>query len=662
MKKKALSSLLWISVAIVLIDLGYVLYFLVIHNNLQNLFQITTQLFPDPFLPFYIRIPIFIVTVLMLFFLYRNRQNLKNEIRLRQQIESENLEQGKSLEKSLALSKATLEATADGILVVDENRRIAGHNQKFAQMWGIPSSVLVSGNDKEAVNFVLNQLKDPQGFVNSLERLYNSEPWAEYLDELEFKDGKFFERYTKPQVQGGEIIGRVFSFRDVTKRKEMEKQLIYQATHDSLTMLPNRVILLDRINQAIKEETRAKIMAAVLFFDLDRFKLINDSLGHNLGDAVLQRVSKRLSECIRESDTVARWGGDEFVILLRNLKREEDVIPIVEKCLEMLEKEFSIGRYKLSVTSSVGVAFFPKDGKNAEDLLKNADSAMYYAKSNGHNTYKFYTPKMNARTKYLLELSNELHFSLQKNQLELYYQPIVDLKEGNVVGAEALLRWNHPKKGMISPKEFIPIAEDTGLILPIGEWVLRRACVEAKKWQNSIMSDFCISVNLSSQQFKQREILRILKSILEETELNPNRLDLELTESIIMENAQVYLDLMKSMKDIGVGLVIDDFGTGYSSLSYLKMFPVDKIKIDKSFIQDISREEEGEAIVRAILAMAKELRLKVIAEGIEQHIQLDFLKMQVCEFGQGYFFSRPLPKSEFEKLLIQNIKHPHSLL
>jgi diguanylate cyclase (GGDEF)-like protein len=595
---------------------------------------------------------IFLFSVIAIIFLiYRNNQVLKKEISRRTRVEQESQKKGENLERALSLGIATLESTADGILVVDENRKIAGYNQKFANMWNIPSSVLVPGNDNEAVQHVLKQLKDPDEFIKSLERLYYSDPGAEYIDEVEFKDGKIFERYTIPQRLGDKIIGRVFSFRDITKRKQMEEQLIYQATHDALTLLPNRVILLDRIKQAIKYSRRSHQIAAVLFFDLDRFKLVNDSLGHDLGDILLQSVARRLEHCVRENDTVARWGGDEFVILLTSLSCEEDVIPIVNKCLESLGEVFVIDKFHLNVTTSVGISFFPKDGQNPFSLLKNADSAMYFAKSEGHNTYKFYTQKMNKHTREQLELANDLHNALVKDQLTLHYQPLIDLKNNSIVGVEALLRWYHPSRGLISAKEFIPIAEDTGLILSIGEWVLRKACFQNKFWQEKGLPHIFMSVNLSGQQFKQKNVVELVNSILKETRLDPKYLEMELTESVIMENTRAYLNYMKELKKIGVGISIDDFGTGYSSLSYLKRFPVDKIKIDQSFITDLPDNDEDAAIVRAILALAKHLNLQVVAEGIETESQLSFLRKNGCNVGQGYLFSKPIPSEAFAKLL-----------
>jgi len=654
MKKSTKYTLLAILTGGIVLSVGYLLTDATLTKKILSYYLIVDKFFMHPILPFYFRLLAMILLVCAIVFLYRDSTLLKKEIRHREQIEKESIEKGNELEKSLALSKATLEATADGILVVDANRKFAGHNKQFVEMWKVPPSILGPGNDEKAVNHILSQLKDPNEFIAGLERLYKAEPWAEHLDEILFKDGRIFERYTKPQMQGDEIIGRVFSFRDVTRRKEMEEQLMYQATHDSLTALANRVILLDRINQELKTSKRSKNIGAVLFFDLDQFKLVNDGLGHDIGDILLQAVARRLEHCIREQDTVARWGGDEFVILLTDLKHENEAIPVAIKCLKVLEESFVIDKHTLSITSSVGISFLPKDGKTTMTLLKNADSAMYYAKNEGRNNYKVYTQIMGAYTKKQLELTNELHEAVKSNQLMVYYQPLVDLRDGSITGAEALLRWNHPTLGFIAPQDFIPVAEDTGLILAMGEWVLRMACLQAKSWQEKGFPALTMAINLSGRQFKQKNIPEIVAKIIKETKIEAQYIELELTESVIMDNTQAFLEYMHELKAMGVKLVIDDFGTGYSSLSYLKRFPVDTLKIDLSFIAGIPGSKDDTAIVRAILAMAKQLHLDVVAEGIETENQLSFLTDNFCQRGQGFLFSEAVPSDEFTNLLKKN--------
>lgn len=635
-----------------------ILFCLLIFTNIgetfRSLYISLSEVASVPIFPFYVRLSVFLIALMLIFFLYRTSKNLKKEIQERQRAEQDALEKGKNLETSLALSKATLEATADGILVVDRNRRIVGYNKRLAEMWNVPAKILRPGNDEEAVGFVLRQLKDPAAFIKSLEDLYNAAPEKEHLDELEFKDGRIYERYTRPQMEGNDIIGRVFSFRDVTQRKKMEEQLLYQATHDSLTLLPNRIILIDRISQAIAHVKRTSELGAVLFFDLDLFKLVNDSLGHDIGDILLQAVAKRLQHCIRGNDTVARLGGDEFVMLLTSLGDPKNAIAIAAKSLKALEEPFVIDKHTLSITASVGISFLIKDGTTPIELLKNADSAMYYAKAGGRNNYRVYAKKMGAYTKKQLELTNELHDAVKNNDLTLCYQPLVDIKTSEIVGAEALLRWNHPKLGFISPQDFIPVAEDTGLILVIGEWALYTACLQNKIWQSEGLPHIKIAINLSGQQFKQRNIPDLIEKTLKKTRLEPKYLDVELTESVIMDNTQSYLKYMLDLKKMGVNLVIDDFGTGYSSLSYLKRFPVNTLKIDLSFIAGLPNNSDDVAIVRAILAMSKHLNMNVVAEGIETQEQLDFLRDNGCQMGQGFLFSKAVPAEELSELLKKN--------
>lgn len=551
-----------------------------------------------------------------------------------------------------SLLRTTLESTADGILVVDRSGKIITYNQKFRKMWHIPESLMKTGNDDDALRHVLQQLKYPEEFFQKVMNLY-ANPELDCFDEFEFADGRIFERYSIPQRMGKEIIGRVFSFRDVTQRKQMEEKLIYQATRDSLTDLPNRILLEDRIGQAIKIAKRQKTKVAILFIDLDRFKLVNDSLGHNIGDALLKTVAERLKGCLRDTDTIARWGGDEFIIILPDLGYREECIPIINLCQESLESIFSIDKHSINITSSVGVSFYPDDGNSITALLKNADAAMYNAKSNGRNNFCFYKTQMNEKAIEQLELGSDLHRALEEHEFFLQYQPLFDVKTDKIISIEALLRWQHPIRGLIPPIEFIQLAEESGLILPIGEWVLRTACQQLKAWQNMGLPPIKVAVNVSSIQFKQNHILQIVKSVLADTQLEAKYLDLELTEGIMMENTQLFISVMNVLKDIGVGLVIDDFGTGYSSLSYLKRFPVNKIKIDKSFIHDIHFDKDGRAIVQAIIAMARKLNLRVVAEGVETAEQMQFLKTHKCDEIQGYFYSRPLSANVFQDFLIR---------
>lgn len=639
----------------------------VIFFSLVTVFFIGIFLFQPDFLSSQkLLIDSFLLMIIYLFafsfaaFSYYEHRKLKCQIDYQTKLEKETAAKGEELIRALSLSQATLEATADGILVVDENRKIAGHNELFREMWKIPKNVLITGNDEEAVQYVLGQVKDPAQFIANLERYYNSEPDSQDFGLVEFKDGRIFERYTMAQRLDNQIIGRVFSFRDITQRKQMEEQLIYQATYDALTNLPNRVLLEDRLTQAIQRARRFKTKIAILFFDLDRFKLVNDSLGHNIGDILLQAVGNRLQACIRESDTLARWGGDEFVIILPDIETHKDIMPIINRCQEALAEVFRLDAHEIGITSSVGISIFPGDGKDVNSLLKNADSAMYNAKQEGPNRHSYYQSHMNARAMELLELERDLRYALENKEFILHYQPAVDLKNSEIIGAEALLRWVHPTKGLIPPYQFIELAEETGLILDIGEWVLRTACAQNKAWQKAGLPEIVISVNLSSHQFRHKNLVQSVAHALKSTKLDPRHLELELTESSIMGNTELYLRAMEDLKALGIALSIDDFGTGYSSLSYLKRFPVSKLKIDRSFIKDLPKDEDDGAIVLAIIALAQQLKLSVTAEGVETEEQLHFFKEHECQEIQGYYFSRPVEADAFAELLKEKVISPKS--
>ncbi len=573
----------------------------------------------------------------------------KDHPRKRNLVKNESTKNVKNLDASLL--QATLESTADGILVVNGKGKIVTCNQRFRKMWRIPLSYMKSSNDEKAINHVLKQLLNPEVFIEKLGQLY-AHPEMDCFDEIEFLDGRIFERYSIPQYINNEIVGRVFSFRDVTRRKQMEEQLFLQATCDPLTGLPNRILLRDRINQEIKHAKRQHSKVAVLFFDLDRFKLINDSLGHNIGDLLLQEASQRLKKCIREEDTLARWGGDEFIIVLRNIDFREQIIPLITQCQEILAESFYIDHHSITMTSSVGVSFYPMDGKSTTVLLKNADAAMYTAKADGRNNYRFYTPHMNDQAVEHLAFANDLRKALDDNEFFLLYQPLIDLKTQRIISAEALIRWSHPVRGLVSPLDFIHVAEETGIIQFIGEWVLKTACEQNKLWQKKGLGPIKVAVNVSGIQFKQNNIVQVVSSALSDSGLEAKYLDVELTESSIMGNNHIYIATMNELKKMGVGLVIDDFGTGYSNLGYLKRFPVNKIKIDKSFVRDISRDEDDKAIVQAIIAMAQQLKLRVVAEGVENKEQLNFLQTHNCDEVQGYYFSPPIKSEEFEELLL----------
>ena len=438
---------------------------------------------------------------------------------------------------------------------------------------------------------------------------------------------------------------------DITDRKLAEERVQFLAYYDALTGLPNRTLLQDHLAKALAGARRRKEKLALLFLDLDGFKDINDSLGHSVGDLLLQDVAERLKKWGREQDTVARVGGDEFLILLSDVKDIPDAAVASERLMDAMTGGFIIQGHSLHIGCSIGLSIFPEHGTDGETLIKNADAAMYSAKNNGRNNFKFFTADMNAQVVERLALESSLRLALDKKQLFLVYQPQMDIATGRITGLEALLRWQQPEMGLVPPDKFIRIAENSGLILPIGEWVLRTACTQARKWQDEGLPAVTIAVNVSAVQFRQEGFCELIKRALDETGLAPRYLELELTESLLLANADVMLSVVRELKAMGLKLAIDDFGTGYSSLSYLKQFPVSKLKIDRSFVGDLGVNPDDAAITTAIISMAKSLHLKVIAEGVENEAQLSFLRTHQCDEIQGYYFSKPLAPEDAAGML-----------
>lgn len=436
---------------------------------------------------------------------------------------------------------------------------------------------------------------------------------------------------------------------------EEKESATYSAEHDFLTGLPNRMLLNDRISQAIIQAPRHKKQVAVLFLDLDGFKHINDSLGHPVGDRLLQSVAKRLEHCVRLSDTVSRQGGDEFVILLSEAEQWEDAAAIARRILDSVAEAHFIDARDLHVTTSIGVSVYPGDGLDAETLIKNADTAMYQAKENGRHCYRFFKPEMNVRAVERQSIEQDLRRALERQEFALHYQPKIDLRTGEINGAEALIRWAHPTRGLVSPVQFVAIAEDCGLILPIGNWVLREACMQARAWLDAGLPTTTMAVNVSAKEFQAENFLEGVFAILNETGLDPCLLELELTESVLMKRVESTAFILQTLREAGVQVAIDDFGTGYSSLSYLRKFPVDALKIDQSFVRQISTAGDDTTIVTAVINMARSLGLRIIAEGVETLEELVFLQAHRCDEAQGYYFSRPVDPRQFAVLLENGI-------
>jgi diguanylate cyclase (GGDEF)-like protein/PAS domain S-box-containing protein len=453
----------------------------------------------------------------------------------------------------------------------------------------------------------------------------------------------------------GQVTGAVMVFHDVGKARALASKMSHLAQHDSLTDLPNRILFSDRLTEAIAAGHRYRRELAVLFVDLDRFKHINDSVGHAIADRLLQSVARRLHACVRASDTVSRQGGDEFVILLSEMTRAQDAAVSAEKILLAVRTPHRIDQYDLHVTASIGIATYPDDGTDAETLMKSADFAMYHAKDSSRNNYQFFKPDMNKRAVERQSLEGDLRLALEERQFQLHYQPKMCLETGAIMGVEALIRWYHPQRGLVPPVQFIPVAEECGVIVPIGRWVLREACRQTRAWMDAGLPRIRIAVNVSTVELREKDFVAAVRAILTETGLEPRFLELELTETFLMQDAKATAAVLQALKDLGVNLALDDFGTGYSSLSHLKRLPIDTLKIDQSFVRDLATDADDASIVSAVISMGENLHIRVVAEGVETREQLAFLQEHSCPEGQGYYFSRPVVAGQLTQLLGHNL-------
>ena len=576
------------------------------------------------------------------------------------------------LKAEAAMTEAFLKAGAEEELLESEEkfRKISSSAQDAIVMmdsegdityWNPASEKIFGYSYEDAVGKDLHALIVPQyqqnAFKEGFERFKQTGKGPVLGKTIELsalrKNGTEFP--VEVSISAVPIKGKWHSIgiiRDITERKRSEETIRHMAYHDHLTGLPNRLLLNDRLEQALAMGRRHKSLVAILFLDIDRFKVINDTLGHAVGDELIKAVAQRLKKHLRDTDTVARLGGDEYTVLLQDVNGIESVTRVVENIFAIFKEPFDIKGHELFLTASIGISVYPDDGTDSETLLKNADIAMYMAKDEGRNAYRFYTTAMNARTIERLELENGLRKAIERDELLLHYQPQIDIGTGEVVGVETLVRWHERERGIIrQPADFIPIAEETGLIVPIGEWVLRKACEENRKWQDKGLKPVRIAVNLSLRQFKQKDFVKAVSGIIKDTALAPEYLELELTESIVMKDGESTIEALRELKAMGIRLSIDDFGTGYSSLVYLKRMPIDVLKIDISFVRDITTDPDDAAIADTIIRMAHSLKLEVIAEGVETREQLEFLRNLQCDKFQGFLISRPVTSAEVEEFL-----------
>lgn len=564
----------------------------------------------------------------------------------------------KQTESLMHMLSSALQQTADLVMIADAKGIITYVNSAFESVTGYGAAETLG----KSTNLLRSGRQNREFYQILWTTILAGKPFSEVFINRRKDGGLFYEEKTITPIRdnNGDITHFVSTGKDITDRIQTQERLRFMAHHDALTELPNRTLFLDRLKQAMARARWHDRKIAVMFLDLDRFKTINDTLGHNVGDQLLVKLTQRLSASVRAGDTVARFGGDEFAMLLDDIASEQDISFIAKKVLATMAPAFEIGSRELFISCSIGISIYPRDGEDSETLLRNADIAMYRAKDLGRNNYQFYSSDLSARAVERLSLENALRYALQRQEFFLLYQPQFDVRSGKPFGAEALLRWQHPVLGLILPAEFIPLLEETGMIVQVGEWVLREACAQAVRWHQDGI-DLKMAVNLSSRQFNNAEFVNTVRTIIEETGVQPDKLELELTESMLLRNASQTTQALDTLNQLGVRLAIDDFGTGYSSLGYLRRFPIRTLKVDRSFVNDIIADPDAAAITTAIIVMAQSLYLEVIAEGVESLEQLSFLQGLDCNLMQGFYFAAGLSDSEIRKLYRgSNNVHPET--
>jgi diguanylate cyclase (GGDEF)-like protein/PAS domain S-box-containing protein len=557
----------------------------------------------------------------------------------------------RELRETSSLLNATLESTADGILVVGTDRTITSFNSQFAAMWRLPTNLVAGRDDHRIVEFVAEQLVDPSAFIARVNDLY-AQSEAESSDTLVFSDGRVFQRLSKPQYVSGDVVGRVWSFSDVTEQKRLENDLAHLAFHDALTGLANRALFQDRINQALARSERSDKYVAVLFLDLDNFKMINDSLGHSAGDELLKVVAETLVGCLRKSDTAARLGGDEFAVLIEDAPNRAEVMHMASRLMKTLREPVTVAGQEITTTVSMGITFGIQ-GHTSDQLLRNADLAMYLAKAQGKDRIEEFQDQMHVAVVQRLELEHDLRRAVLSEELRVHYQPIFDLVSSTIVGFEALVRWQHPTQGLLQPISFIPFAEEIGFIHNIDSFVLTEACAQARRWQNMGLAPagLLMSVNLSAREIADSAIRESVSLSLLETGFEPKHLILEITESALLRDLEATIRNLESLKSLGLSIAVDDFGTGFSSFSHLEQLPIDILKVDRSFVANIAVDEGRPSLAPAIVQLAHTLGLTAIAEGVESQDQVTPLRDLQCRLAQGYHLGMPLDADETEGLL-----------
>jgi PAS domain S-box/diguanylate cyclase (GGDEF) domain len=549
------------------------------------------------------------------------------------------------------LLEAFLEHIPDNVYFKDRNSRFLRVNKAMASYFGLEDprqAINKTDADMFSQNHAAEARKDEQKIMSTGESIIGIEEKETWPDG---RESWVLTTKIPLKNRAGRIIGTMGISHNITERKQADERIRYMALHDALTGLPNRTLLADRLTQAIALARRNKKRIAVLMLDLDRFKTVNDSLGHHIGDCLLEMTAKRLKSCLRESDIVARWGGDEFVVGLQEVNDVNSIQQVAQKILSKLGEPFLIEGNRLHISACIGICQYPVDGENPEALLEIADAAMYESKKRGRGTYSFFTPELTQATRRRQRLECDLRQAIVRDEFVLHYQPLVAIDSGRITGVEALLRWIHPELGMIFPSEFVPLLEELGLMVTVGTMVLKTACRQNVAWQKQGLVPIRVAVNVSAQQFSGGDIVNTVKTVLDETGMDPQWLELELTESMTLDDSEGSIAIMQKLKQIGVSLSLDDFGTGWSSLSYLRRFPLDHIKIDKSFLRDIDLQSSSEAVVRSILNLGRSLGLSCIAEGVETHEQLGYLQAQKCAEMQGFLFSKALPANECTELM-----------